>query len=152
MCAKFFKGVAEMLDFIKKHKGVILYLVFGALTTLVNIASYWLFAHIFSLNTLTSTVLAWVASVIFAFFTNKLIVFEARGNGARHFLYELAMFLLARLATGVLDIAIMLVFVDVLHLNDIVIKIISNVVVIILNYIVSKFIIFAKKRGGGDKN
>ncbi len=141
-----------MLDFIKKHRGVILYLLFGALTTLVNIASYWLFAHPLALNTLISTILAWVVSVIFAFFTNKLIVFEARGNGVRRFLYELGAFLLARVATGALDVAIMLVFVDILHLNDIVIKIVSNVVVIILNYIVSKFIIFAKKRRGGDEN
>lgn len=141
-----------MLELFKKHKSVILYLVFGALTTLVNIASYWLFAYPLSLNTLTSTILAWVLSVAFAFFTNKLIVFESRGNGTRHFLYELLMFFVARLVTGALDVAIMLVFVDLLHLNDIVIKIVSNVVVIILNYVISKFVIFAKNRHGGEEN
>ena len=140
-----------MISFIKKHRGLILYLVFGVLTTLVNIASYWLFAHPLSLDTLTSNVLAWVLSVLFAFFTNKLIVFESKGNGIKRFLWEILTFFGARALTGVLDTAIMVVFVDILSLNDIGVKVASNIIVIILNYIVSKFVIFAKKRRGeGD--
>ena len=141
-----------MISFIKKHKALILYLVFGVLTTLVNIASYWLFAHPLSLGTLASNILAWLLSVLFAFFTNKLIVFESRGNGVKRFLWEILTFFGARLATGVLDTAIMLVFVDLLHLNDIAVKIASNIIVIILNYIVSKFVIFAKKKRGSDND
>ena len=128
-----------------------MYLVFGVLTTLVNIASYWLFAHQLTLDTLTSTILAWVLSVLFAFFTNKLIVFESKGNGLKRFLWEILTFFGARALTGVLDTAIMVVFVDILTLNDLGVKVASNIIVIILNYIVSKFVIFAKKkRGEGD--
>lgn len=139
-----------MLNLIKKYKGLILYLVFGVLTTLVNIVAYWLFAHPLALDTLISNILAWLISVLFAFFTNKLIVFESRGNGIKRFLWEILTFFGARALTGVLDTAIMVVFVDLLHINDIVVKIASNIIVIILNYIVSKFVIFAKKKRGSD--
>ena len=90
-------------------------------------------------------------SVLFAFFTNKLIVFESKGNGIKRFLWEILTFFGARALTGVLDTAIMVVFVDILSLHDIGVKVASNIIVIILNYIVSKFVIFAKKkRGEGD--
>ena len=89
-----------------------------------------------------------MAGVIFAFFTNKFIVFEAKQK--KGFWVELGSFVLARVVTGVLDMLIMLVFVDYLHLNDLVIKIVSNIVVIILNYVFSKFIIFRKKKQGEE--
>jgi putative flippase GtrA len=135
----------------KKYREIFWYLVFGVLTTLVNIGAYWLFAHPLGLGTLASNVFAWLLSVLFAFFTNKLIVFESRGNGFGRFMWEILTFFGARALTGLLDTAIMVVFVDMLHLNDIAVKIASNIIVIILNYIVSKFVIFAKKkRGSGD--
>jgi putative flippase GtrA len=133
----------KILEIIKKYRQIILYLIFGALTTLINIVAYWVFAHPLSLGTLASTILAWLTSVFFAFFTNKSIVFESKGK--KRFFFELATFLGARVFTGVLDLGIMFLFVDVLLFNDMAIKIISNIVVIVLNYILSKFIIFKKK-------
>lgn len=133
----------KIIELMKKHRQIILYLIFGVLTTLINIVAYWLFAHPLSLGTLASTVLAWLTSVFFAFFTNKSIVFESRGK--KRFLFELFTFLCSRVLTGVIDLAIMFVFVDVLLLNDMVIKIVSNIIVIVLNYVLSKFIVFRKK-------
>ncbi|MBQ8738853.1 MAG: GtrA family protein [Clostridia bacterium] len=133
----------KIIELMKKHRQIILYLIFGVLTTLINIVAYWLFAHPLSLGTLASTVLAWLTSVFFAFFTNKSIVFESRGK--KRFLFELFTFLASRVLTGVIDLAIMFVFVDVLLLNDMVIKIVSNIIVIVLNYVLSKFIVFRKK-------
>lgn len=133
----------KIIELMKKHRQIILYLIFGVLTTLINIVAYWLFAHPLSLGTLASTILAWLTSVFFAFFTNKSIVFESRGK--KRFLFELFTFLCSRVLTGVIDLAIMFVFVDVLLLNDMVIKIVSNIIVIVLNYVLSKFIVFRKK-------
>lgn len=133
----------KIIELMKKYRQIILYLIFGVLTTLINIVAYWLFAHPLSLGTLASTVLAWLTSVFFAFFTNKSIVFESRGK--KRFLFELFTFLCSRVLTGVIDLAIMFIFVDVLLLNDMVIKIVSNIIVIVLNYVLSKFIVFRKK-------
>jgi putative flippase GtrA len=126
----------------KKYREIFWYLVFGVLTTLVNIVSYYIFAHPLSLGVGPSTALAWVASVIFAFVTNKIIVFRAKGRGK--LLYELITFFASRLATFALDLGAMMLFVTVLGANDMLIKILSNIVVIILNFVLSKIIVFRR--------
>ncbi len=135
-----------MIDFLKKHKEIILYLIVGGLTTLVNIGAYALFAYPLGMGVTLSTALAWGVSVIFAFFANKLIVFESKSTTKKKLLFEIGSFFLARLVSGLLDVAIMFVFVDLLEINDMIMKIVSNVVVIIINYILSKFIIFKKEK------
>lgn len=125
---------------MKKSKEIFFYLLFGALTTAVNIISFYLL-DLMQFHTAVSTALAWLISVIFAFVTNKLYVFESRNNG---FIKELISFFGCRIFTGVLDLGIMLLFVDVLSFNSLLIKILSNVLVVILNYIFSKFLIFKK--------
>lgn len=129
---------------IKKHKQIIMYLFFGVLTTLVNVVAYWLFSSPLSLDTVISTILAWAVSVAFAFVTNKLFVFEARG--VKRLPWEMLTFFASRLFTGLLDVGIMYLFVDVIGANDILIKIISNLVVIILNFVLSRLIVFARGR------
>lgn len=126
---------------MKKSREAFLYLVFGGLTTLVNIVSFWIFDKV-GFATSVSTIIAWVLSVLFAFFTNKIYVFESR-NG--NFLKEMISFFGCRVFTGVLDLLIMILFVDFWHFPSMIIKIASNVLVIILNYIFSKFIIFKKR-------
>ncbi|MCI9077534.1 MAG: GtrA family protein [Lachnospiraceae bacterium] len=129
-----------------KYKEVILYLVFGGLTTLVNIISYAVFAHILNMGTVAGTSWAWLISVIFAYITNKIFVFESKTDTFVLLFKECVSFFGCRLATGVMDVAIMYLSVDLLHFNDIVMKIVSNVLVIILNYIFSKLFIFKKKQ------
>lgn len=136
----------RFIAFLKKYKEIILYLVVGGLTTLINVAAYWIFAHPVSLNTVISTVLAWFVSVLFAFFANKIIVFGSKSYGKKVFAKEMLLFFASRAATGALDVAIMYVFVDLLLFNDVVMKIISNVIIIILNYVISKFLVFGKKK------
>lgn len=128
-----------------KYKEVILYLVFGGLTTLVNIVSYAVFARILNMDTVTGTSVAWLISVIFAYITNKIFVFESKTNTFALLVKECVSFFGCRLATGVMDVAIMYLSVDLLHFNDIVIKIVSNVFVVILNYIFSKLFIFRRE-------
>ena len=130
----------------KKYKDILPYLFFGVCTTLVNVIVYWLLAHPANFKTMPSTVIAWLAAVLFAYLTNRQWVFHSNAVGLKPVLTEMFSFFLCRLATGIVDWACMLVFVDILGLHDVVIKFLANVLVIVLNYIASKRIIFKKDR------
>lgn len=132
-------------ELLQRHWDVIGYLIFGVLTTLVNIVAYYVLAHPLGLPVLPSSVLAWFLSVAFAYATNRTWVFESQATGLAAVLREAVWFFGCRLATGALDWAIMLVFVDFLHFDDMLVKIASNVVVVILNYLASKLLIFRSK-------
>ena len=132
-------------ELFNKHKSLILYLIFGVLTTLVNIVAYWACAHIFSLSTIISTVVAWIFAVLFAYITNRGMVFESKVTGAKGVIGEMMAFFACRLATGFVDLLCMFVFVDILGLNDVIIKTVANVLVIVMNYIASKLVIFRKR-------
>lgn len=132
----------------EKHKDIIFYGIFGVLTTLVNIAVYWLMAHPFGLPTMPSTIVAWVAAVSFAYITNRKWVFHSQVHTREAIMKELAAFFVCRLATGVIDWACMYIFVDVLMWNDMLVKSAANVLVIILNYVASKLLIFRKTSRG----
>lgn len=134
-----------MIDLFKKYKEVILYLIFGGLTTLVNIGVYYLCDTILHWGTIASTIIAWFLSVIFAFITNKIFVFESKEISAKKLFFETVSFFACRGFSGLLDLAIMWTTVDLLHWNGLLMKIISNIFVIIINYVFSKWIIFRKK-------
>lgn len=134
-----------MIELYKKYEEIILYGFFGVCTTIVNILTYYVFAHIFNFSTVLSTIIAWIVGVLFAFVTNKIWVFKSKKWDKSIIVKEILSFFSCRLFTGLLDIVIMYLFVDVLSFNDMIIKIISNIIVIILNYIASKLIIFNKK-------
>lgn len=132
------------MEMYKKYKQQINYLIFGGLTTLINIVTYIFFYDILAFSNLFSNIMAWIFSVLFAYVTNKLWVFESKTNGFSALLKELSSFVGCRLATGVLDIVIMYVGVDILLLSGTLMKLFSNVIVIILNYVLSKILIFSK--------
>ena len=129
---------------LQQYKRQILYLFFGGCTTLVNVAVYGLCAHMAALPTTLSTAIAWAASVLFAYLTNRTWVFESRAHTVSDILREAWSFLLCRLATGGLDLVIMYLCVDRFGLPDMPVKVLSNVLVIILNYAASKLIVFSK--------
>ena len=133
-----------MQDLYRKYKDVIPYMFFGVCTTLVNIAVYWFCAHVCGIGVMPGTIIAWVAAVLFAYLTNRKWVFHSEAKGTRGILKEISAFFGCRLATGVVDWLMMFLFVDCWHFTDVLIKIIANVVVIILNYIASKWLIFRK--------
>lgn len=130
---------------IKKYQQPILYLFFGICTTIVNIITYYLSAHILSLSVILSTCLAWLVSVIFAYITNKWWVFESKSLRLKAVIQEFLSFTGCRLFTGACDLLIMLIFVDSLGMDDLFVKIASNILVVVLNYIFSKMIIFKRK-------
>ena len=137
--------MADMRALLQKYRGLILYGVFGALTTAINIAAYALCYRVLGVPNVPSNIVAWIVAVLFAFITNKLYVFESKSLERGTVLRELTTFVTARLATGLMDLAIMFVGVDVLHGPDLLIKVGSNVLVIILNYVLSKLVVFRKK-------
>lgn len=128
-----------------RYQEIIHYLFFGGLTTVVNYAAYLLFAWLLPVNTTTlPTVIAWILSVLFAYATNRVWVFRSQVRGAA-ILAEMTGFAGARLFSGLLDVLIMWIAVDCLGYNDLIVKLLSNVLVIIINYFLSKFLIFRKK-------
>ena len=144
--------------FYKKHKGIFLYLFFGALTTLVSIFSFVFCEKVIGLDIMTTNVISWVLAVSFAYFTNKKWVFNASGTGASETARELGTFALGRVGTLGLDTV--LTFGTVWALDalgyvpfkfiivftaDLWSKIVASVVVIISNYVISKFLVFKKK-------
>ncbi|EQB87826.1 hypothetical protein M918_07210 [Clostridium sp. BL8] len=105
-------------NLFNKHKEIILYCIFGALTTIVNIITYYAFSHVFDINYMISNIIAWIISVLFAYVTNKIYVFKSYNIKVRYLIKEFSTFVSCRLLSGILDIGIMYIFVDVLNLND----------------------------------
>lgn len=129
----------------QKYKDIIPYGIFGVLTTLVNVAVYWIAAHPLRLGTMPSTVLAWIMAVLFAYVTNRKWVFHSTAVTAVEIRKEILSFFICRLATGVLDWVCMFIFVDLLGLYDVAIKVLANILVIILNYVASRLVVFKRK-------
>lgn len=127
-------------SWFNKGYEVLSYLFFGGCTTLVNILTFWLL-RLLKLEVYTSNVIAWIVSVLFAFVTNKLFVFESKGNTVKQGIS----FFIFRLISLAFDMGIMYLLIDVLSWNELLSKIITNIFVIIINYIFSKIFIFKKK-------
>ena len=136
----------KIIELFKTYKEQILYLVFGAFTTLVNIVVFALCSDIFKFNLFISNFLAWVLSVLFAYITNKIWVFESKTNGFKALMIEITSFVVARLLTLGFDMVIMYLGVELLLWNKLLTKIIANVVVIVSNYIFSKLFIFKNEK------
>lgn len=134
-----------ILVLLRKHRELISYLFWGVMTTVVNYTAYTLLTEVMHIYYLTGTVIAWAVSVLFAYFVNKLFVFRSRDWAWRVALRELWQMVAARLFSLGLEMAIMWFFVDTLQCNHLVVKLAANVVVVIVNYVLSKFIIFKPK-------
>ena len=134
-----------MKELLKKYRSLILYVVFGAGTTLVNIVVYGAATRFLRMDEMAANLLAWLLSVLFAYCTNRTWVFESKASGFSALMKEAGSFFAARVATGLMDQGIMFLCVKVLALPDLPVKIASNVIVIILNYVLSKWVVFRKK-------
>lgn len=133
-----------IVNAIKKFKTELLYLFFGICTVIVNTVCYYVLFQQIHIPNVPSTILAWVAAVIFAFATNRTIVFESRATSTKAFLSEVISFFGCRAMTGVMDVIIMAVSVDMLGGNNLLWKIISNGLSTVINYVMSKYVIFKK--------
>lgn len=128
-----------------KNKEIFMYLIFGVLTTLVNYVSYLLSTKILDIDYMISTCIAWVLSVLFAYITNKIYVFNSKTSTKKEIASEALSFFGFRLLSGIMDLIFMYIFVDLMHLDDSIMKLVSNIIIIIVNYLFSKIFIFKEK-------
>lgn len=125
-------------------KQIILYLVFGVLTTVVDTLVFYIFNYKFNIHYTVSTCFAWVFAVLFAYFTNKMFVF-CESNKTRNLIKEMFYFFSLRFASLILSIFFMVIMVNILNINELLSKILVNFFVVIANYFFSKFFIFKTK-------
>ena len=134
-----------LVELYYKYKEVFDYLFFGVLVTIVNFVSYYIPSNIFHIDKIVSNVIAFVISVIFAYFVNKVYVFETPWDNLKGTIKELTSFIVSRIGTGLLcDILIF-----ALMINDVISKITTQILVVVLNYVIGKFIVF-KGKGEND--
>lgn len=131
-----------------KYKEVINYLIFGVLTTVISLIVYYVTVFTFlnpdnAVQLQIANILSWIAGVTFAYATNRKYVFESKEKNK---VKEASKFVLARVTTLIMDMLIMWLGVTILHLNDKIIKLISQVVIIVSNYIFSKLFVFKNKK------
>lgn len=133
---------SKLRELIKKHWDMVIYLVFGVLTTAVNYLIYLPLLNFCHLSGSLSNVIAWMTAVVFAFLTNKPFVFKSKDWSVKVVIPEAVKFVGSRVASGLVETVIILVTVDVLGLDGNIWKIITSVFVVVLNYVSSKVFVF----------
>ena len=129
-----------------KYKEIINYLIFGVLTTVVSLVTYYICVFTVldpdnAIQLQIANVISWIISVAFAYITNRKFVFESKNSNK---LQEASKFVTSRIATLLMDMLIMFIGVTLLKFNDGIIKLISQIIVIIANYLLSKMLVFRK--------
>lgn len=135
----------KLLSLLKKHQEIISYLFFGGMTTVVNYIIYLPCYNLLHFSGALSNTVAWVVAVAFAYLTNKPFVFKSNDWSAKTVIPELAKFVGCRIGSGLTETAIIFITVDLLSFNGNIIKIITSILVVILNYVASKLVVFRKK-------
>lgn len=130
---------------ITKYWDILTYLVFGVLTTVVNYLVYLPVYNLLGLSAAVSNAIAWVVAVAFAYLTNKPFVFKSHDWSKATVIPELTKFVSCRIASGAMETVILLITVDILHWNGNLWKLLTQVMVVVLNYVFSKLIVFKKK-------
>lgn len=143
----------KMMSLLKKYRSQIVYLIFGVLTTVVNYlvffpCSSYLEKTGFQYAVAVSNTIAWVFAVLFAYVTNKPFVFESHDWSWKVVAPEFAKFVSTRLASLLIETVIISVTVDTLHWNKLVWKVLTSVLVVVLNYVGSKLLVFRRKNQG----
>lgn len=132
----------KIIDLVKKHRDIVSYLFFGVLTTVVNYIVYLPCYNLLSFSAAISNMIAWIAAVAFAYLTNKPFVFHSNDWSIKTVIPELTKFVGARIASGVLETGIIFLTVDLLCWNGNVMKLVTSVLVVIINYVASKLLVF----------
>lgn len=136
-----------LVELYYKYKEIFDYLFFGGLVTIVNFISYYIPANIIGVDKIVSNLIAFIISVIFAYVVNKEYVFETKWEGIQNVFKEFSSFVISRIGTGLLcDILIFAFMINILNINDVISKIFTQILVVILNYIIGKWFVFKQKK------
>ena len=136
--------IRKIQSLIAKYFDILAYLVFGVLTTVVNYLVYLPCYNLLEMSAAVSNVIAWAVAVAFAYLTNKPFVFRSHDWSAKTVVPELTKFVGSRIASGALETGIIFLTVDLLAWNGNVMKLVTSVIVVVLNYIASKLLVFRK--------
>lgn len=131
--------------FYKKYKEALLYLFFGGLTFFLSIFLFWFMDSVMHLNELVNNTIDWVICVAFQFFTNRTWVFDGKVDTKKDFIKQAGSFTAGRLFTLVVENIIIFIFITLMHFPKMPVKLAATFVVIVLNYVISKLIVFKKK-------
>ncbi len=137
--------MARLKQLFFKYKEYILYIFFGGLTTVVSWASFYICTHPLNIGTVISNIISWILAVAFAYVTNRKWVFESKTSGFRGIIREIIEFVAGRLLSLGIETVLLWITVDLCHWNNMLMKVIISVIVVVLNYIFSKLIAFRKK-------
>lgn len=141
------KYTSLLVELYYKYKEIFDYLFFGGLVTIINFISYYIPANIIGVDKIVSNLIAFIISVIFAYVVNKEYVFETKWEGIQNVFKEFSSFVISRIGTGLLcDILIFAFMINILNINDVISKIFTQILVVILNYIVGKWFVFKQKK------
>lgn len=136
-----------LVELYYKYKEIFDYLFFGGLVTIVNFISYYIPANTIGVDKIVSNLIAFIISVIFAYVVNKEYVFETKWEGIQNVFKEFSSFVISRIGTGLLcDILIFAFMINILNINDVISKIFTQILVVILNYIIGKWFVFKEKK------
>lgn len=146
-----------MIKFFKKYKGIVKYLIIGILTTIVNLIVYALVIRVIKGRYNIANIIAWFSAVVFAFFTNKIFVFESKSFERKVVKKEFIVFFTSRVGTGVIEIASLPIVVNIgidqlfFKTKGLDGKFLIGGIIVILNYFISKYLVF-KKANNIDNN
>lgn len=133
--------IPTIKKYYEKYKEIILYIFFGGCTTVISIASFIVFERLLNINELLANILSWILAVSFAYITNRIWVFKTSKSNNK-IIKEIIYFFSSRLLTLMLEELILIIFVTWLLFDAIVIKILGQVLILVLNYLISKFVTF----------
>ena len=136
--------VDKIRSLIEKYWEIFSYLVFGVMTTVVNYLVYLPLYNLLGMSASLSNAIAWVAAVAFAYLTNKPFVFRSHDWSLKTVIPELTKFVTCRVGSGLSETLILLVTVDILGWNGNIWKLVTSVLVVVLNYVSSKLVVFKK--------
>lgn len=138
--------MTQLRQLFQKYQDVLAYLVFGGLTTVINIVVFYLTATLWGWNYQVGNAMAWFVSVLFAYLTNRVWVFHSHFTTMSALTKEVVSFFSVRAATLVMDAGIMWIGVSLLQQNEILTKLVDQVVVVLANYFFSKWFVFRKTK------
>jgi uncharacterized membrane protein YfhO/putative flippase GtrA len=137
------KQIIKLITYIyNKYEQIVNYLIIGVLTTIVNFIAYVLFARVVGFDYIISSIISWIIAVLFAYITNKIFVFRSKTYTTNSFITEMYQFFKYRLVSLGIDLAIMFVLIDMIFIDDVIAKLIVQVVIVIVNYVFSKLFVF----------
>ena len=132
----------KIIDLYKKYEEIINYLIVGGMTTLVSISIYALFTKCFHVNYMIANVISWIISVLFAYITNRIFVFKSKSE---NIVLEIYQFFKYRIFSFLIEILLMYIFVELINIDDMISKVIVQIIVIVFNYVFSKLFVFKKE-------